>query len=77
MFVAPHKLEHLKGLICKRGPLRLQDVLALAEGACVMVAAATSSSSFMQAFTYNSMAFLTVLTQSGSSSRGPNSFLVR
>ena len=66
MFVASHKLEHLKGLICKRGPLRLQDVLALAKGACVMVIAATSSSYFMQASTFNSMAFLTALTRSGS-----------
>jgi hypothetical protein len=72
MFVASHKLEHLKGLIGQGGPLPLQDVLALAEGACVMVpeqspsgfsstlvslehAAATSSSSFMQASTCNSM----------------------
>ncbi len=37
MFVASHKHEHLKGLIGQGGPLRLQDVLALAEGACVMV----------------------------------------
>ena len=35
MFVARHKHEHLKGLICQRGPLCLQDVLALVEGACV------------------------------------------
>ncbi len=46
MFVASHKHEHLKGLISQGGPLPLQDVLALAEGACemVLVAAATSSS---------------------------------
>jgi hypothetical protein len=37
MFVASHKHEHLKGLIGQRGPLCLQDVLALAEGPCVMV----------------------------------------
>ncbi len=43
MFVASHKHEHLKGLIGQVGPLCLQDVLALAKGACVMVAAATSS----------------------------------
>ncbi len=35
MFVARHKHEHLKGLIGQRGPLCLQDVLALVEGACV------------------------------------------
>jgi hypothetical protein len=29
MFVAFHKLQHLKGLIGQRGPLRLPDVLAL------------------------------------------------
>jgi hypothetical protein len=29
MFVAFHKLKHLKGLIGQRGPLRLPDVLAL------------------------------------------------
>jgi hypothetical protein len=75
MFVASHKHKHLKGLIGQGGPLRLQDVLALAEGACVMVAAATSSSSCMQASTCNSMASLTALTQSRSSSRGPNNFL--
>jgi hypothetical protein len=75
MFVASHKHEHLKGLIGHGGPLCLQDVLALAEGTCVMVAAATSSSSFMQASTCNSMASLITLTQSRSSSRGPNSFL--
>ncbi len=72
MFVASHKHEHLKGLMDQGGPLRLQDVLALAEVACVMVpkqsffgfssmlvslelAAATSSSSFMQASTCKSM----------------------
>jgi hypothetical protein len=77
MFGASHKHEHLKGLIGQGGPLRLKDdVLALAEGACVMVAAATSSSPFMQASTYNSMASLMALTHSRSSSRGPNSFLV-
>ena len=76
MFVARHKHEHLKGLIDQRGPLCLQDVLALVEGACVMVATATSSSSFMQASTCNSMASLTALTQSRSSSREPNSFLI-
>jgi hypothetical protein len=59
MFVASHKHEHHKGLIGQEGPLRLQDVLALAEGACVMVAASTLSSSFMQASTCNSMASLT------------------
>ncbi len=37
MFVASHKHEHLKGLMGQGGTLRLQDVLALAEGACVMV----------------------------------------
>ncbi len=80
IFVASHKHEHLKGLIGQGGPLRLQDVFALAEGACVMVpnqsssgfssklvslelAAATSSSSFMQASTCNSMASLMALTQ--------------
>ncbi len=78
MFVASHKPEHLKGLIGQGGPLRLQVVLALAEGACVMLpnqsssgfsstlvslelAASTSSSSFMQASTCNSMASLTLL----------------
>ncbi len=55
MFCASHKHEHLKGLI-SQGPLSLKDVLALAEGACVMVSAATLSSSFMQASTCNSMA---------------------
>jgi hypothetical protein len=30
-----HKHEHLKGLFSQRGPLCLQDVLALVEGACV------------------------------------------
>jgi hypothetical protein len=59
MFGAFHKHEHLKGLIGQGGPLRLKDVLALAEGACVMVATATSSSSFMQASTCNSMASFT------------------
>ncbi len=48
MLGASHKHEHLKGLIGQGGPLCLKDVLALAEGACVMVAAATLSSSFMQ-----------------------------
>jgi hypothetical protein len=76
MFNASHKHEHPKDLIGKGGPLRLQDVLALAEGACVMVAAATSSSPFMQASTCNSKAFLTSMTQSRSSSRGSNSFLI-
>jgi hypothetical protein len=33
MFVASHKHENLKNLIGQGGPLRLQDVLALAEGA--------------------------------------------
>ena len=33
MFVASHKHEHLKRLISQRGPLCLQDVLALVEGA--------------------------------------------
>ena len=75
MFGAFHKHEHLKGLIGQVGPLRLKDVLARAEGACV-IATATSSSSFMQASTCNSIAFLTALTQSRSSSRGPNSFLI-
>jgi hypothetical protein len=37
MFVSSHKHEHLKGLIGQRGPLCLQDVLALAGVACVMV----------------------------------------
>ena len=31
MFVASHKHGHLKGLIGQGGPLRLQDVLVLAE----------------------------------------------
>ncbi len=66
MFGASHKDEHLKGLIGQGGPLCLHDVLALAEGwaevGCVMVAAATSSSSFMQASTCNSMASLAALT---------------
>jgi hypothetical protein len=74
MFIASHKHEHLKGLINQGGSLRLQDVLAPAEGACMMVAAATSSSSFMQASTCNPMAFLKALMQSRSSSRGPNCF---
>jgi hypothetical protein len=43
MFVASHKHENLKGLIGQRGPLRLQDVLALAGGACVMVPNQSSS----------------------------------
>ena len=43
MFVASHKHEHLKGLIGQGGPLRLQDVLALAEGACVMLPNQSSS----------------------------------
>ncbi len=43
MFVASHKHEHLKGLIGQGGPLCLQDVLALAEGACVMVPNLSSS----------------------------------
>ncbi len=47
MFVASHKPQHLKGLSSQGGPLRLQDVLALVEGACVMVVAAILSSSFM------------------------------
>ncbi len=76
MFGASHKHEHLKGLIGQGGPLRLKDVLALDEGACVMVAAATSSSSYMQASTCNSMPSLMALTPSRPSSRGPNSFLV-
>jgi hypothetical protein len=75
MFVASHKHEHLKGLIGQGGSLHLQDVLVMAEGACVMVATVTSSSSFIQATTCNSMASLRTLTQSRSSSRGPNSFL--
>jgi hypothetical protein len=41
--VASHKHQHLKGLIGHGGPLRLQDVLALAEGACVMVPNQSSS----------------------------------
>ncbi len=56
MFSASHKHEHLKGLIGQGGPLSLKDVLALAEGACVMVVAASLSSSFMQASTCNFMA---------------------
>jgi hypothetical protein len=40
MFVAPHKTEHIGGLI---DPLCLQDVLALAGGACVMVPNQSSS----------------------------------
>jgi hypothetical protein len=59
MFVAYHKHEHLKGLIGQGGPLCLQDVLALPEEACVMEAAVTLSSSFMQASTCNSMVSLT------------------
>jgi hypothetical protein len=43
MFVASHKHQYLKGLIDQGGPLRLQDVLALAEGACVMVPNQSSS----------------------------------
>jgi hypothetical protein len=43
MFFASHKHEHLEGLIGQRGPLCLQDVLALAEGACVMVTNQSSS----------------------------------
>ncbi len=43
MFVASHKFEHLKGLISQRGPLRLQDVLALAGCACVMLSNQSSS----------------------------------
>jgi hypothetical protein len=31
MFVASHKRGHLKGLIGQGGPLRLQDVIVLAE----------------------------------------------
>jgi hypothetical protein len=76
MFVASHKHKHLKGLIGQRGHLCHQHVLALAKGACVMIAAATLSSSLMQASTCNSIASLRVLTQSRSSSRGPNSFLI-
>jgi hypothetical protein len=51
MFFASHKHEHLKGLFCQGGALCNQDVLALAEGACVMLAASTTSSSFIQAST--------------------------
>jgi hypothetical protein len=76
MFVASDKHEHLKGLISQGGPLFLQDGLALAEGACAMVAAETLSFSFMQASTCNSMAFLTALAQYRSSSRGPINFLL-
>jgi hypothetical protein len=77
MFVASHKHKHLKGLIGQRGHLCHQHVLALAKGTCVMIAAAaTLSSSLMQASTCNSIASLMVLTQSRSSSRGPNSFLI-
>jgi hypothetical protein len=76
MLVASHKHEHLKGLINQGGSLCLQDVLALAESACVMVAAATLSSSFMQASTCNYMPSLMTLTQSRSSSRGPKSFFL-
>jgi hypothetical protein len=43
MFVASHKHEHLKGLIGQRGPLRLQDVLALVGGVCVMLPNQSSS----------------------------------
>jgi|688.fasta_scaffold2859423_1 hypothetical protein len=53
VFFASHKHEHLKGLFGQGGPLCNQDVLALAEGACVMLAASTTSSSFT---TCNSMA---------------------
>jgi hypothetical protein len=74
MYVASHKHEHLKGLIGQ--DLCLQDVLALAEDACVMEAAATSSSSFIHASICNSMASLMALTQSRSASRGPKSFLI-
>jgi hypothetical protein len=59
---ASHKHKHLKGLIGQRGPLCYQHVLAVAEGACVMIAAATLSSSLIQASTCNSMASLTVPT---------------
>jgi hypothetical protein len=76
MYVASHKHEHLKGLIGQGGPLCLQDVLALTEDACVMEAAATSSSSFLHASICNSMISLTALTQSRSASRGPKSFLI-
>jgi len=41
MFGASHKHKHLKGLIGQGGPLRLKDVLALDEGACVKLATAT------------------------------------
>ncbi len=34
---ASHKHENLKDLIGQGGPLRLQNVLALAKGACVML----------------------------------------
>jgi hypothetical protein len=43
MFVASHKHEHLKGIIGLRGHLRLQDVLSLAGGACVMLPNQSSS----------------------------------
>ncbi len=46
MFVAFHKHEHLKGFIGQGGPLPLQNVLALAEGACLMVPNQSSSSGF-------------------------------
>jgi hypothetical protein len=56
MFVASHKLEQLKGLIGLGGP-RLQDVLALAEGACVMVPVPNQSSSG-----FSSSSFIYILT---------------
>jgi hypothetical protein len=56
MFISSHKHKHLKGLVGQRGPLCHQHVLALAEGACVIVTAATLSSSLMQASTCNSIA---------------------
>ncbi len=75
MFVASHKHEHHKGLIGQGGPLRLQDVLSLDEVACDGCSCQLVFT-FMQASTCNSMASLRALTQSRSSSRGPDSFLV-
>ena len=47
MFGASHKHEHLKGLIGQGGPIRLKDVLALAEGACVAMATISKRSEAM------------------------------
>jgi hypothetical protein len=66
MFVASQKHEHLKGLMGQGGPLRLQNVLALTEGAIVMVPNLSCSCHLvfllMQASTCNSMASLMART---------------